>query len=406
MSRFIILVIDSFGVGAMKDVPKNRPQDSGANTCLHIVRHYPEIRIPQLQQMGLFNALGKELKNHTPNPSANWGTSRLLHQGGDTFWGHQEILGSLPRAPKVEPFSNKIDEIEHALIEAKHKVERVSKEGLSCLLVDQGAFVGDNLEAELGQVYNVSASLEILTFEQIKTIGKTVRSHANVARVISFGGRDTYLKNLVYALEVRGSSIGLNTPKSKIYGPGYQVSHMGYGINYKTQAPYLLAKQDITTTLIGKVADIAENPIGQSYKEIVDSEIILNQTLKTLDEQTEGLIFINIQETDLAGHAEDTLKYKEVLELTDSYIEKIRKQLHNDDIFLITADHGNDPTIGHGQHTRENVPILIHYGDRASIEIGERQTLSDIGATVCDFFTVTPPENGESFLTDLVKLPL
>ena len=111
-----------------------------------------------------------------------------------------------------------------------------------------------------------------------------------------------------------------------------------------------------------------------------------------------GFICTNVQETDLAGHSQSTTRYKEILEIADAGLSDILNELQDDDVLVIMADHGNDPKIGHSKHTRENVPLLIRYRDRKGIRIGLRKTLSDVGASVCDYFHVDAPQNGESFL--------
>lgn len=115
-----------------------------------------------------------------------------------------------------------------------------------------------------------------------------------------------------------------------------------------------------------------------------------------------GFFCINVQEIDLAGHAENVEGYAEKLKISDENLEKIINLLNDDDILLVTADHGNDPTIGHGKYTRENVPILLYRKKIKGKCIGHRNTLSDIGATVAEYFVVEMPENGESFL-ELIK---
>lgn len=94
MARFVVLVIDSFGVGAMKDVTLVRPQDAGANTCGHILSQLPHLQLPTLEKLGLINALGYAPGDMQPSDSATWGVAELQHEGGDTFMGHQEILGT------------------------------------------------------------------------------------------------------------------------------------------------------------------------------------------------------------------------------------------------------------------------------------------------------------------------
>ena len=99
MARFVVLVIDSFGVGAMKDVTLVRPQDAGANTCGHILSQLPHLQLPALEKLGLINALGYAPGDMQPSDSATWGVAELQHEGGDTFMGHQEIFGTRPLPP-------------------------------------------------------------------------------------------------------------------------------------------------------------------------------------------------------------------------------------------------------------------------------------------------------------------
>ena len=134
---------------------------------------------------------------------------------------------------------------------------------------------------------------------------------------------------------------------------------------------------------------------------LVATKTIFNITLEEMDKIDEGFICVNIQETDLSGHAEDAEKYAEILEISDDYIGEIMDKITDDDILIVTADHGNDPTIGHSRHTRENVPLLIYKKDLKNTFIGLRESLSDIGATAAEYFQIKMPQNGESFLDKL-----
>ena len=112
----------------------------------------------------------------------------------------------------------------------------------------------------------------------------------------------------------------------------------------------------------------------------------------------DGLLFMNIQETDLAGHAEDPVRYAEVLETADKRLTDVLPLYTGDDILIVMADHGDDPTIGFILHTRERTPLLIYKEGTHNKYVGERSTLSDVGATGSDYFDVQFPENGEELL--------
>ena len=401
--RFIVIVLDSYGVGYMDDVLEVRPRDFGANTCKHIIDKIPELKLENLEKLGLMNALGEDYGKMKINPKAVFGKSKLMHHGGDTFLGHQEIMGTRPVKPLIAPFSHYIDKVYDALIKEGYKVEKIGDK-IQYLWVNDCVAVGDNLETDLGQVYNVTTTFQKISFEDELKVGEIVRKIVEVERVIVFGGTEATIESIKAAKEEREEKyVGINAPKSKVYEKGYMVRHLGYGINPETQVPTILGKENIPVILVGKVADIVLNEKGKSFLNLVDTSKIFDITLSELDKIEKGFIAVNIQETDLAGHAENAERYAQILKLSDKYIGKIMEKLNEKDILIITADHGNDPTIGHSQHTRENVPILVYKKGLESVNIGHRETMSDIGATVADYFKTKMPENGKSFLQNLEK---
>lgn len=221
MARFVVLVIDSFGVGAMKDVTLVRPQDAGANTCGHILSQLPHLQLPTLEKLGLINALGYAPGDMQPSDSATWGVAELQHEGGDTFMGHQEILGTRPLPPLRMPFRDVIDRVEQALVTAGWRVERRGEE-LQFLWVNQSVAIGDNLEADLGQVYNITANLSAISFDDAIKIGRIVREQVQVGRVITFGGLLTDSQRILDAAESKeGRFIGINAPRSGAYDNGF-----------------------------------------------------------------------------------------------------------------------------------------------------------------------------------------
>ena len=399
--RFIVIVLDSYGVGYMDDVLEVRPRDFGANTCKHIIDKVPYLKLENLEKLGLMNALGENYGEMKMNPEAVFGKSKLMHHGGDTFLGHQEIMGTRPVKPLIAPFSHYIDKVYDELIKEGYKVEKIG-DNIQYLWVNDCVAVADNLETDLGQVYNVTTTFQKISFEEELKIGEIVRKVVEVERVIVFGGTEATIESIKDAKEEKkGKYVGINAPKSKVYEKGYMVRHLGYGINPETQVPTILGKNNIPVVLVGKVADIVFNDKGKSFLNLVDTSRIFDITLEEMDKLEKGFIAVNIQETDLAGHAENPERYAQILKLSDGYIGKIMEKMNKNDILVVTADHGNDPTIGHSQHTRENVPILIYRKGLKSVNIGHRETMSDIGATVADYFKVKMPENGKSFLEEL-----
>lgn len=401
MSKFIVIVLDGFGVGAMDDVPETRPQDINSNTCLHILERRGDLKLPNLERLGLINIIDKEINGMKKNPRSTYGKAELTHFGADTFFGHQEIMGTKPKVPFREPIKNKIDEIYQAIKESGYKVEYKHGKKEKYLVVEDALTVADNIECDLGQAFNITSALDIIQFSKVLEVGHIVRSIARVPRVITFGGREITLEDILNAEEEKGNDyIGINAPKSGVYNTGYECIHLGYGVNPKTQVSTILSEENVPVYLLGKVADVVINEKGTSIS-MVDTEKVLKRTIEISKEVDKGFICCNVQETDLSGHAEDVDRYAEKLQIADRLIGELMETIHDDDVLLVMADHGNDPTIGHSKHTREMVPLMIYGENLKEGFIGVRETLSDVGATVADYFKVNSPENGTSFLKDI-----
>lgn len=397
MNRFVVIVLDGFGIGAMEDAKTARPGDERANTLGSILKDCPDLKLPTLEKLGLMNAYGKESSHMKFAPDANYGKSELMHFGADTFMGHQEIMGTLPQRPEVHPFQEKVDVVADHLKEADHKVEIIERQGLRYVLCDDYVTVGDNLEADLGMCYNVTAPLDFISFEKEYEIAALVREVVTVGRVIVFGGTGNTMEDLWNAEEVKDNRfIGIASAKSKSYVQGYQCLHLGYGVDKRVQAPTILTGEGIPVTLIGKVADIVANDQGTSIS-CVPTRECLEHTIEAFDRMKMGFICTNVQETDLSGHSQSSSTYREILEIADEGIGRLLPHMTEEDVLIVMADHGNDPDIGHSKHTRECVPLLIYQKGVHGKQIGKRKTLSDVGATVCSCLGTKAPQNGTPF---------
>lgn len=399
--RFVVIVLDGFGIGAMNDAARERPGDEKANTLRSILSDYPDMKLANLEQLGLMNAFGAESNDMKYCESANFGKSELMHFGADTFMGHQEIMGTLPKRPTMHPFQEKVDEVYQHLKENGHKVEFVVRGNLRYIVCDDYVTVADNLEADLGMCYNVTAPLDYISFEKEYEIAKLVREVVTVGRVIVFGGIGNTMEDLYRAEEIKeGKFIGIASAKSKSYEHGYQCLHLGYGVDENVQAPTILGKAGIPVTLIGKVADIVTNKMGVSIS-CVPTDECMQLTIKAVKENEQGFICTNVQETDLAGHSQSSMQYRKILEKADRGLGELLPFLTEEDILVVMADHGNDPDIGHSKHTRECVPLLVYKKGIQGRHLGIRKTLSDVGASVCEYFGVKAPQNGTSFLNKI-----
>lgn len=401
MGRFIIIVLDGFGVGEMPDVATVRPVDAGANTFRHIAEKVPGLALPTLEGLGLANAAGFETATIHYSPHAVFGRAMLTHDGADTFFGHQEIMGTLPQKPFMEPIKNKLEVIRQRLVAGGHQVEDYVGQHQRMLVVDGSVTVADNVECDPGLAFNVTVALDAIPFDKAVEIARLVREVSVVPRVIVFGGRGVTLANLLNAVEEHGDFIGVNAPKSGVYREDYHCVHLGYGVNAQVQVPSILGEMGIPVFLLGKVADVVANPKGTSIS-TVETEKVLAQTKALLEENPTGFFCTNIQETDLRGHQQDSALYAGRLTAADACIASLLKVLASDDVLVVMADHGNDPEIGHSHHTREMVPLMLHCPRKGPFNLGIRKTLADVGATAAAYFSAPAPENGTSFLGSIM----
>lgn len=398
--RAIVLIIDSLGVGPMEDVVQVRPQDQGANTFYHILEKAERISIPNLSKLGINNIV-KHPRLDENTAIASYGVLNLQHYGADSYAGHQEIMGSKPMKPLMEPFEKSMMIVKRALEENGYGVAIPDKDK-PYLLVNELVIAADNIETDYGQIYNITGPLDHISFDEVLKIGNIVRENVQVNRVIALGGKDVSPAKLIASIERRADGlVGVNSPKSGVYKNGYQVRHLGYGVDPEKQISSILKKAGKEVALIGKMQDIIQCE-GATRVVAIDTEKVMKEIINTVDKMNEGLIAATVQETDLAGHAEDVVRYAEKLMIVDKYLEMIIEKMERDDLLVISADHGNDPTIGHSQHTREKTFLLVYGKALDSKPLGERETLSDIAATLADYFDVEYPQNGRSFYS-LIK---
>jgi phosphopentomutase len=403
MKRFIVIVLDGFGVGQMEDVPTVRPADMGANTFLHILREFPDLRLPTLERLGLMNVVDLDSGNMHRNPAATWGKAKLMHHGADTFFGHQEIVGTFPRKAFAEPIRNKLEAIHDLLCRNGYDVRYHEGTKERFLVVNDAVTVADNIECDPGQAFNVTATLDKISFEEEVKIGRLVRSLAKVPRVITFGGRNVPMEDILNAVEEHENGyIGINAPASGVYREDYHCIHMGYGVDPDVQVPSILGKAGIPVYLLGKAADVIQNPYGTSIS-LVPTAKVLETLCQVVSENEKAFFCCNVQETDLAGHQENARLYADVLRTADAGIKSLLPLLSGEDILVVMADHGNDPTIGHPHHTREYVPLMVAGPRVKQCTIGIRNTLSDVGATAAAYFGAGKPENGTDFLSEITK---
>ncbi|WP_042224029.1 phosphopentomutase [Oceanobacillus manasiensis] len=398
MAKMTLIVIDSFGIGAMDDCEEFVPSDCSANTYKHIRESKQDgLQIPFMYGAGLGTLVDNE-----PTPKNAYGYARLAHHGADTYLGHQEIAGSCPKKSNRRLMRDIHGNLKEALEAGGYSVTYPIT-NCPVLLVNNAAVVADNLESAVGNIVNVTADFKKMAFDEVKKLGQTVRDNVDTTRVIAFGGPFTSIEHILSCVKQKhNGQWGVDTPKAHVYGEGYNVFHMGYGVEIDKQFPMIAAANKLKVYRLGKTADVLHGE-GPGNPLVNTRELLETVSGTYQEEDGEAAFLVNIQETDLAGHAEDVDWYAALLNETDQWLQdSFVPQMAKEDILIVMADHGNDPTIGHSNHTREYVPILI-FGDMVKqVSIGERSTMADVGATFCDFFKLPSTAEGKSFLKEII----
>ncbi len=405
-NRAVVLILDGLGIGELPDVKTSRPQDSGAFTLKHVIQGRKSSCLKNFIKCGLGNCSPESDLPLNPNPLMNYGKNKFMHFGADTFWGHQEIVGTKPRKPVTEHVIEIADNIKKNLEEDGHLV-RYYNNNKSIIIVDEKVVIGDNLEADPGWVISVTGLLDEIEFNEVLKVGKAVRKIAKTSRVNVHGGKFVDMEGLLAGVEERIDEggkkfVGHNVPKTGIYpSPHFRQIQLGYGVNPENQITSTLTRNGFPVFLIGKVGDVITCN-GAFRKVAVQTSDVIKFAKDALKNKKNGLFMVNIQETDLSGHIQNAEKYFKTLIKVDKALPEIINLLNKGDLFIITADHGNDPSL-HSRHTREYTPLLawIKGGSKNNINLGTRETLSDIASTIAEFFGVSLPENGESFLKEI-----
>ncbi|MCW2736852.1 phosphopentomutase [Nocardioides sp.] len=395
--RVVILVLDGFGVGEMPDRPN---EDAGANTLRNIDRVEGPLDLPNLAQLGLGHLSDVRGVPAVKAPTAAFGRCRLDYPGADTFMGHQEIMGGGLEAVELMLLCEVRDTVWTALQDAGLRCEDIEGAG-SPILVEGCVLVHDNVEARARLNINLTASLDDISFDRLTEIGYVVRNAVQVPRVIVVGGRGYGVEEMRQHLVERDpGQIGVDTPALGVYDEHYEVRHLGVAVDTSRQLPTLAQAAGLDVLLLGKAADVVQCA-GARSENLIATEEVLARTIEELARMERGLIVANVQETDLAGHEQNTARFARMLAVVDQRLPELIAQLSIEDVLFITGDHGNDPTIGHSQHTREFTPAIAYGPAVEPCSLGTRGSLADIGATAAQWLDLAATSSGTSFFKEI-----
>jgi phosphopentomutase len=388
INRVLLIILDSAGIGAMPDAAQYG--DEGSNTLGNIASTVG-LHLPNMQKMGLGNI--EKLQGISPvnNPVAAWGKMAELSPGKDTITGHWEIAGIVLESPfKTFPSgfpAEMIKTFEKAIKrEILGNVVASGTEIIKVLGKEHMRTGKPIVYTSADSVFQIAAHEKIIPLDELYSICQTARNILQndwkVARVIArpFVGEEG---NFIRTANRKDFSIEPPSPTmlENVAEAGYQV--VG----------------------IGKISDIFN---GKGITNSIHTEHNMDGINKIMDfmqGKDRGLIFANLGDYDSKyGHRNDPEGYAKALEKFDSIIPDLFKLLRDDDVMIITADHGCDPTIEGTDHSREYVPLLIYGQNINPTNLGIRESFADLGATITDMLRVKQILQGKSMYNLLRKV--
>ncbi len=383
--RCTLVVLDSLGVGAMPDAAEWG--DAGAHTFGHIADTVGELKLPNLEALGLGNIHPVPGCGAVKRAGAGFGKAAIASAGKDTISGHWEMAG----VPVREAFHT-YPTFPSEMMEAFHKM--IGRESLGNYAVS-GTVVIDDLGAEhiaTGKpiVYTSSDSVfQIAAHEDVVDVDTLYDWCEDAFRLVTAWG------------------IARVIARPFVGEPGaFTRTHNRRDFSLRPPEPTvvdMLKAAGQTTTSVGKVKSVFGDRGFTNQIKAGDNAGIMRGMLDALDHQYKGLIFANFVDFDmLYGHRRNPEGYARALEEFDHRVPDIMERMGRRDLLILTADHGNDPTAPGSDHTREYVPILAWHRDHRATDLGTRDSLADVGATIADWFELREkPTAGTSFLKQL-----
>jgi phosphopentomutase len=390
INRFIVIVLDSVGIGEGPDAAAFG--DVGSHTLGNIARVVGGLKIPHMEAMGLANIAALEGLAPQLEPSAAYGKMAEVSAGKDTSTGHWELMGihlnqAFPLYPEGFP------------PEVMDRYEAETGRGWLANYPASGTVIIDELGEEHmrtgktivytsgDSVFQIAAHEEIIPIDELYKI-------CGVARKILRGKHEV---SRVIARPFVGS-------------PGnFERTANRHDFSVKPPEPTvldLLNEAGLMVYAVGKINDIFDGEGINSTVHTQDNMDGVDKTIAAMRERREpGLIFTNLVDFDAKfGHRNNPEGYANALVEFDQRLPEIVDALAEDDVLVLTADHGNDPTYPGTDHTREYVPILISGAPvQAGVNIGVRATFADLAATIADTLGVKSPPRGTSFKSMIAK---
>ena len=386
MARFTILVLDSVGVGELPDAADFG--DAGTFTLKHVKEAVGDLKIPNLVNLGIYNIDGLNLGG-VEQPQGCYAKCMERSKAKDTTNGHFEIAGLVVETPfRVfgEHFPDRIiNELERRI--GTKVIGNYPASGTEIIQV-----LGDeHVRTGYPIVYLSADSLmQIAMHEDVIPLERQYEI-CRIARELMSG--DDTVSRIICRPFIGGNGVYTRTENRKDFSidpPGYTVLDQ-------------LQENGKDVIAVGKIEDIFNRRGITEINHTKNNREGIEATIDYLhNKDFDGLLFVNLVDFDmLYGHRNNPRGYADALEYFDTKLPEILSGLRDDDILLITADHGCDPTTPGTDHTREHTPLLVCGPKvRQGVNLGVRETFSDIAATVSDYFGLKFP-TGTSFLTEI-----
>jgi len=380
--------MDSVGIGEAPDAEKFG--DKGSHTLGHIGERMNGLKMPNMGKLGLSNI--EEIQGIAPaeKPLAYYTKMEEASNGKDTMTGHWEIMGLNIQTPfQVFPDGFPDELISELETRTGRKVIGNKPASGTEILVElgeehmkTGALI---VYTSADSVLQIAAHEEIIPIEELYDICK-------IARELTLD--EKYMVGRVIARPFLGEPGDFKRTSNR---HDYALKPFGRTVMNE------LKDSGLDVLAIGKISDIYDGEGVTESLRTVSNMDGMDKLLQTLDQDFTGLSFLNLVDFDaLFGHRRDPEGYGKALEEYDARLSEVFEKLKEDDLLIITADHGNDPVHYGTDHTREYVPLLVYSkGMNEGKELPVRKTFADIGATVAENFRVKMPDHGTSFLNEL-----
>lgn len=391
--RIFTIVIDSMGIGAMPDSEKFG--DVGVDTLGHIAQTVDTFAIPNLQKLGIANLKALDKVAAVEKPLGYYCAMREASNGKDTMTGHWEMMGIHTTKPFVTftetGFPKElIDELEERF--GKKIIGNKSASGTEILeeLAEQEIY-----EDKVIVYTSADSVLQICGNEE--TMGlETLYRYCEIARELTM--KDEWRVGRIIARPYVGKKKGEFKRTSNRHD--YALKPTG------PTAMNALKDAGFDVISVGKINDIFDGEGVTASHKSKSSVHGMEQTIEIAKADFTGLCFVNLVDFDaLWGHRRDPIGYGKEIEMFDEKLGQLLPLLREDDLLIITADHGNDPTYTGTDHTREKVPFLAYSPSfEGSGNLEETNSFAVIGATIAENFEVAMPAGtiGESILNQLV----